>query len=521
MGLRAKIVLLFVISFGLLALVGGSFLQWRLHADFDTIETRNATLSMQQLARNIQSEIEHLDDLNTDWGHWDGLYNFMRHQDRSFARNDLGVDALISARLNLLTIFDRQLQPVAAHALDTRSGTASSLEPYAPVLAIVTEELRRNASSNRCGLFSIPASALILCWQPIYRSDGTGDHAGSVLMARLLDQRITTRMQRQSELDFSLQALPLRATVMAAPSKTDFHPREIGITAARPGVLQASLPGITGEPTLGLSLRYARDVSTQGQSVIGQPMAFLFVVVALAAVVLLIGISTMVTRRLHRIGTDLQQISSHNRWSDTVRGAEGRDELSLLARNVNHVLGVIHRQVQQLELLAQTDALTGVANRRAFDHRLRLDLAAITRNDQPLSLLLLDVDYFKLYNDCHGHPAGDAVLAAIGAVLKESAGRPTDFSARIGGEEFAILMPNTDVLGAQVIAERIRAHLAMRALAHDESPIAEHVTVSIGVTVARAGETPANVASRADQALYQAKRDGRNCVRWSSPQMTG
>lgn len=512
MGIRAKILLLFAVSFGLLALLGGSFLNWQLQSNFEAIETQNATRSMQQLARNIQSEIEHLDDLNTDWGHWDGLYNFMRYQDPSFSHNDLGIGALISARLDLMAIFNRQLQPVTVRALDTDTGTAASPEPYAPVLAIVAGELKHNATSNRCGLFGIPAGPMVLCWQPIYRSDGTGDHAGSVLMARLLDQHIVARMQRQSDLDFSLRALPLRATVMAAPSQTDFQPRDIGVIAARPGLLEASLPGVTGEPTLGLSLHYARDVSAQGKAVIGQTMAFLFFVVALAAVVLLIGIHVLVTRRLHRISADLQQISSGNRWSETVRGAQGGDELSLLARHVNHVLGVIHRHVQQLEQLSQTDALTAIGNRRAFDQRLRLDLAAISRNGQPLSLLVLDVDYFKRYNDHYGHPAGDAALIAIGAVLTEVAARPTDFTARLGGEEFAILMPNTKLSGAQVIAERLRNLLVSRAIGHADSPIADQLTVSIGITLACAGETPANVVSRADQALYQAKREGRNRV---------
>ena len=159
-----------------------------------------------------------------------------------------------------------------------------------------------------------------------------------------------------------------------------------------------------------------------------------------------------------------------------------------------------------LEVLSSSDALTGLPNRRAFEQRLEEEIARAARYEMPLSLAIIDVDHFKPYNDTMGHLAGDVVLRRVAEVLRLSA-RAEDIVARIGGEEFAVILPNTPRAGASVLGERFR-----RAIAVEPWP-ERAMTISVGVSTTVGGNvTRSAFMSAADAALYQAKEDGRNRV---------
>jgi len=160
----------------------------------------------------------------------------------------------------------------------------------------------------------------------------------------------------------------------------------------------------------------------------------------------------------------------------------------------------------ELRALATTDALTGIRNRAAFDERLAEEVERLRRHGRPLSLILLDVDHFKLFNDRFGHTAGDEVLRSVGGILRD-VGRAMDVVARYGGEEFALILPDTDHSGAMVIAERCR-----RGIASADWPC-RPITVSVGVTTSDSGPVGhQEFLDEADQALYYSKRHGRNRV---------
>ena len=161
-----------------------------------------------------------------------------------------------------------------------------------------------------------------------------------------------------------------------------------------------------------------------------------------------------------------------------------------------------------------SDPLTKIANRRHFDSFLELEWQRAMRSGQPLSLVVIDVDHFKLYNDTLGHAAGDAALQEVAAVLSAHALRPTDLAARHGGEEFVVVFGETDTLAALQLAESIRAKVEALGLRHPSSPTSASVTVSVGV--ATVAPTRAEELSRffviADLAMYAAKSAGRNRV---------
>lgn len=166
-----------------------------------------------------------------------------------------------------------------------------------------------------------------------------------------------------------------------------------------------------------------------------------------------------------------------------------------------------------LEKLAMEDGLTGLANRRHLDTMLPLEISRARRMNVPLSVLMLDIDHFKRYNDLYGHPEGDVCIRAVAQVIKRSVGRTGDVAARYGGEEFTVLLPGADELGAYRVAQRISESVRTLKIPHEGNE-AGHVTVSIGVHTLspKSSMTPDVLLATADEALYQAKQGGRNRV---------
>ena len=169
---------------------------------------------------------------------------------------------------------------------------------------------------------------------------------------------------------------------------------------------------------------------------------------------------------------------------------------------------------QELEALSFKDGLTGVANRRMFDAILETEWTNARRNSQPLSLILIDIDYFKQYNDHYGHIQGDDCLKRVGEVLGSAATRARDLLARFGGEEFALVLPETDAAAALKVAERCRSLIFKEQMPHATSPISPILTVSLGVNTIIPGHSdqPLAFVEAVDRRLYQAKQAGRNRV---------
>lgn len=174
----------------------------------------------------------------------------------------------------------------------------------------------------------------------------------------------------------------------------------------------------------------------------------------------------------------------------------------------------LRRLNNKLEELSNRDGLTGVANRRWFDTTIVSEWRRSMRECQPLAVLVIDIDFFKRYNDSLGHLEGDNCLRKVADNIAASLRRPADFLARFGGEEFIVILPNTDSSGAEQVAELIRTNMEKASIKHPDSDVCSHVTVSVGAAsmTPRERTDSTMLVDEADKALYQAKKDGRNVV---------
>jgi diguanylate cyclase (GGDEF)-like protein len=210
---------------------------------------------------------------------------------------------------------------------------------------------------------------------------------------------------------------------------------------------------------------------------------------------------------------------------------EGNDEIAVLSRKFNEMASKVHQHNERLEEsvlartrelkeanrkleeLSSTDGLTGLANRRRFDEVLLTELRRAIRSGKYIALIMLDVDFFKKYNDCYGHQAGDECLRVVARTLQLGCHRGGDLVARYGGEEFVLIAADTDMGGAAVLAETLRSSIEMLMLPHSESEFGQ-ITISVGVAAVRPTpeQTTDQLLQMADRAMYRAKSQGRNRV---------
>jgi two-component system chemotaxis family response regulator WspR len=215
---------------------------------------------------------------------------------------------------------------------------------------------------------------------------------------------------------------------------------------------------------------------------------------------------------LVKIPDKIELIARVRAHSRSFRAQLERDEAYRALEALKHQLEVKNAELQ---LLSAVDGLTGLANRRRFDEALELECRRARRENNSVSLIMTDVDFFKKYNDHYGHPGGDECLRRVGSVLAQGARRPADLAARYGGEEFALVLPQTNAEGARIVAETVRTGVSALGILHAGSSVASHVTLSLGVASAQSTSSdcePKRLVELADAALYEAKHGGRNRV---------
>lgn len=245
--------------------------------------------------------------------------------------------------------------------------------------------------------------------------------------------------------------------------------------------------------------------------------ALVALIVALARTLVL---HARLTRRTEQLEKELSRRQSAENELQNVR-----DDLELRVRERTQSLEARNSELSQLRLALETanqrlkrlvaiDALTGVANRRHFDRALERELRRARRESLPLSLIFLDLDEFKRFNDTYGHARGDEVLREVAHTLDETFRRGGDLVARYGGEEFAVVLPGVDGRRAELYAERLRRRIWRLAIGYQASTVADRVTISGGVATVPPGMavTPDGLLRAADKALYRAKCQGRNRI---------
>lgn len=460
---------------------------------------------------------------------WDGMYGFAEkpagsvfdsadrnsgYFNNSFFDSSFPLDTLTNFNIDIVVLLDRNRRILQQRVIDDKLATfvdkpipLAELSPYLIDLSKVSPR----APIFDSGFVATADGPLIFAVASVMRSDSNSDAAANLLFATYFDEELRNEIQENAQ-------IPIRFAPLAANDRTAPPVTEETVYRDDKDRLTWLLRDNRGQPVLKLILTlpqrsYALDLWAL-------PLAVSFVTGLIGALAMLMLFQRLLVRPLLSIGDYLRQVRESDDYTQRL-DSKLRNELGELSRDIDALVQHVHVQQQQLQAqtremqtLSFQDGLTGLANRRRFDQALSDNWVRAQRARTPLALIMLDVDYFKNYNDHYGHQHGDEALKQLAAIIRRVIVRQSDIAARYGGEEFAILLPDTAEASAQKIAERIQAELAAAAIAHEYSAIARTLTTSIGIAAMTPEQTQSSreLVHLADAALYSAKGSGRNCI---------
>lgn len=531
MGLRRQMVgYVIAISAGCV-LLGVWAIQRGLEQTYLALELDEARDDFRHLVAVLDGEIQHRESMLREWRHWPELRRHLQRPDPGFVQRHFDPVYLGQVGLDTLLLLDEQGRPVLQAQADGESWLAKLPSGTRRWLSTPAKD------EPACGLVGSHDYLLLLCRAALEDPDGKDTLKGVLAMGSRLDRHFMQTLERRVGVPARLvpasQAQPLAGDIVE-PMPSGELPAAGAWSLRRLDdqlLMHWSLP-MAGEPLqlVALEVRHDRDIVQRGEREAAQRRWLWGGLALLLSAGLAILLDRHVIGRVVRMRRELAGIREQRQWHAAVT-LEGADEINELGAGINHLLSVIDRQVYELEKLSLTDALTGLPNRRCFSQRLTLALRQQQRSGASLCLILVDVDHFKLYNDHYGHVAGDQALQQVAHCLQQVARRPTDLPARLGGEEFALLLQDTDAAGALHQAEELRRRLARSAIAHEAQPAragdaannaannaadgeapTRLLTVSIGLAMFATPDTSDTLYQRADAALYRAKAAGRDRI---------
>ncbi|OZC37098.1 hypothetical protein B9Q17_03000 [Marinobacter vinifirmus] len=424
-----------------------------------------------------------------DWAHWDDTYQFIQDANSDYATSNFSQEMFEDLHDQAMIFISEDQQPMwiagidpDTNTYDTCTSATGDCSWAAPLIAEVQPFLGEVEATGLSLSFASPWPALAAI-APILQTDRTGPSRGWLIKLRLIDERLTDLLEEQT-------GLPVQISTRPAPADTE---RKMALERG-PELLHAAKPLLTHSrgPELVLSTEIPRDRVKRASRNFRYSLAWTAVLLA----VLLAVVIGVVLALLY--GLVLKPLGQFTRF---VTGKQGENSLAQ-RENLADVPGS----------LSQHDPLTGLANRRLFDASLQQSLS--DEPEKPTSVLMLDIDHFKLYNDRYGHPEGDRCLARVAECMEQTV-KPHGFLvARTGGEEFSVLMPETGLEQARTCAEELHKAIAGLKLPHADSPVSDVVTVSAGVasSVNVDNVSGSTLMRSADLALYEAKDQGRNRV---------
>ena len=487
-------------------------------------QSNDAMLKQEQLgAQNdlrrtlltLDFQLDQIDVVLASWANWTEFYEHAKSSNDAFKKAELNENAITQARMEWMlrvTPDGRVADLVELAGADGSRPVGEWAQAQFGVTGQTKTPLFRYERASGCGLLRLGTRVDLMCFRPLLRSDGHGEPGGILMIGRRMSADMMQDMGKR---------LGLRVDLLAsAPGTTDGALGEPIRSRIGRGLAYAvfeapvihvrfALEDFFGVPAGHILLTLERSQLKQADDSGRNQVGLLLLLSVLTGVIMIWVIDWMVVWRIERLGKQIKQIVESKTWEGEV-AVSGSDEIAVLGSYVNRVIVVVREQMVTLRNASLTDGLTQIANRRSFDNHLAAAIKRAARGGQPVVLLLFDVDLFKKYNDRYGHPAGDAALRLVAQCLLAAARRSGDLAARVGGEEFALLLENTDSLDPSACAANVLQRVVNAAIAHQDGTQTGVLTLSCGLAVSHEGESDESLYQRADQALYLAKQQGRN-----------
>lgn len=490
---------------------------------FIELEHDKALSNLERVRGAIEQEIRRLDAFSHDWAAWDDTYDFVLSRNANYITSNLVDETFRNANIDLLYIFDTGGNVVWGGIILPGAETPTSwamvppegLLPDHPLLPAHDPDIALS-EQHVTGMVMNNEIPLVIAARPILTSSNEGPSRGTVIMGSFLGDKMLKRLTKQIRVEFEIMTDPdIVLSFDERSAKGDYISLPYLIKEQDLELLQVYgvYRDLMGKAAFVVKTTVLREISIHGRQYIRY--GFLSIMTA-GLVALLVMLWILQRTVLNPIGILTRHILDIERAGDySTRLAPDRDdEIGILGKTFDRMLDTIELQTKKLKTLSTEDGLTGLANRRCFDEYLALEWTRMRRERRPVSLILCDVDFFKLFNDTYGHQAGDGCLRNVARALSGQVRRQADLAARYGGEEFAVITPGTDMNGAAQVADSIRMAVRQLRISHSQSSVDKNVSISAGISslIPSIEDSPEKLIELADKALYEAKKQGRNRI---------
>lgn len=495
---------------------------WWTLPQFSHLALYNDRLEIQRFKGVLQMQLKRLQNIAYDNGVWDESYQKAIIQDRQwFKDNFLLKPSFQHLSINGLYFYDNQQQLLAGMSVDNNLQPIA-VEMFSAPQAIATELLISTADVQQNQLMPVAKTSFITVngkpavaiSQSLAPSLEQGPSAGTLLLWRYLDNNFIDDLMLSINNDIQIIAPEQMASIAPYVSAL-LHTDEIQVKPWNKNLYLGVL-GMNNQ--LLLIFAIPQSPRLYDEALFNSALTAGIVVSVFTLLLLYLFISRKLVRPIRHLLKTISYVNFSNDYSARAN-LQGHNEIHKLGRLIDQMFQLVDQQQQKLtqknrtlQDLSNTDALTGLANRRSLDEYLAILRSTEASRKQPLAMLVIDVDFFKRYNDFYGHAMGDKVLQQVAIALQESTHRATDLVCRYGGEEFVLVLENTSKEEASVVAANLCQAVAKLAIPHQMSTASPVVTISVGLATKPADtiieyET---LFAWADAALYIAKDNGRN-----------
>jgi len=483
------------------------------------IEAKSDKKDILRIKNAFQSMANELSVLTYDNAVWDQTYQYIDKINPHFTKNNFVKDAFISVNINGAHLYDKNSTPVWGKVYNKGFTKIISFPAFSKPSTFIENNLlispqllneNKGKPVSLSGYIHIENELILFAANSIFPSSAQGKSNGTLIYWRYVDKKVIKDLQKRAGIMFTINNISESSSQNSSP-KDSLRTAEGNINISLPLFRESGSIDIYYQAPTRLF-----DVNWFNHSTVITLTSFSLILLTLTLLTHFI-----IIRPILRAGEQIKEIVQHNDRTSRFQ-TKRTDELGSLFNLIDLLLANIASQEQELishnvklQQISETDGLTQIANRRAFDLYMT-KLFTIEAKGLPVSLLVCDVDYFKNYNDYHGHAKGDNALRLIATSLQRKLHQETDFVARYGGEEFVVILKNTNQDEAYAVAQNLLLSVTNLKIHHEKSPISPIVTLSIGIysfNIPDEKHSPLGTMfyfEKADKALYLAKKEGRN-----------
>ena len=511
MSLRLRTLLTLILTLGVALILMMLVMHRYIFTAFTSLERLHFSRMGEHVVQTVYSQEKHFTSFVRDWGVWNDSYQFVVDQNQDFIDDNLNDETLTGIGTLCILFFDRDFNLVYA---------SSFAEDRQLVLSVgdavkrAQQQIRQiDLEKDSCFYLCVEKlnGPFLAAMYPIYPTDRQREANGYILMGRAIDEQYSYDVSSNSGLDFKLERLCLQPSVDQEKKRVNVFYDFISEDYAE---IILQVHDIENQSSFNLVTKIYREMNTHLQQVFKVTITVMIALGLLAVLLVEMLLNRLV---LAPISGQIRQFNRIGEGGDLSERfeAQGSREMNLLSQTANRMLDRIEELNRELQRSSMTDSLTGMWNRRRFDEQLNHEWLVARRNGVPVSLLMVDIDHFKLYNDTYGHQDGDQCLQTVAETLCAQVKREADLVARYGGEEFAVILPDVPFKGAEQVAERVRQAVDALGIPNVDAPKGGWVTVSVGYAsmIPQSGQSCVALLRCSDQALYQAKKAGRNCCK--------